>query len=62
MLSADAVIEVAVSARALGEALGDKVYFYAEMGVKEYLVIRATPKEPFCFGFAVPISANCPVL
>jgi len=50
----DAVIEVAVSARALGEALGEKVNFYAGMGVKEYLVIRATPEEPFWLWFCRP--------
>jgi Uma2 family endonuclease len=50
----DVVIEVAVSARALGEALGEKVNFYAGMGVKEYLVIRATPEEPFWLWFCRP--------
>jgi len=44
--SPDAIIEVAVSAGALGEALGEKVYFYAEMGVKDYLVIQALPEKP----------------
>jgi Uma2 family endonuclease len=33
----DAIVEVAVSSKSLGEALGDKVYFYAEMGVKGLL-------------------------
>jgi Uma2 family endonuclease len=50
----DAIIEVAVSSKSLGEALGDKVYFYADMGVKDYLVIRATSEEPFWLWFCRP--------
>ncbi len=52
--SPDAIIEVAVSARALGEALGEKVDFYAEMGVKDYLVIQAFPKRPVRLWFCRP--------
>jgi Uma2 family endonuclease len=50
----DAIVEVAVSSRALGEALGDKVYFYADMGVKDYLVIQAFPEKPFGLWFCRP--------
>jgi Uma2 family endonuclease len=56
----DAVIEVAVSSRALGEALGDKVYFYAEMGVKEYLVIQAFPEKPVRLWFCRPNLGELP--
>jgi len=42
----DAIVEVAVSSKSLGEALGEKVDFYAEMGVKDYLVIQAFPEKP----------------
>jgi len=50
----DAIVEVAVSSKSLGEALGDKVYFYAEMGVKEYLVIQAFPERAFRLWFCRP--------
>jgi len=50
----DAIIEVAVSSKSLGEALGEKVYFYAEMGVKDYLVIQAFPEKPFGLWFCRP--------
>jgi Uma2 family endonuclease len=56
----DAIIEVAVSSRALGEALGDKVYFYAEMGVKEYLVIQAFPERAFRLWFCRPNFGELP--
>jgi Uma2 family endonuclease len=56
----DAIIEVAVSSRALGEALGDKVYFYAEMGVKEYLVIQAFPEKPVRLWFCRPNLGELP--
>jgi len=52
--SPDAILEVAVSAGALGEALGEKVYFYAEMGVKDYLVIQALPEKPVGIWFCRP--------
>jgi hypothetical protein len=50
----DAIIEVAVSAKSLGEALGEKVYFYAETGVKDYLVIQALPEKPIGLWFCRP--------
>jgi Uma2 family endonuclease len=56
----DAIIEVAVSSRALGEALGDKVYFYAEMGVKDYLVIQAFPEKPVRLWFCRPNLGELP--
>jgi Uma2 family endonuclease len=56
----DAIIEVAVSSRALGEALGDKVYFYADMGVKEYLVIQAFPERAFRLWFCRPNLGELP--
>jgi Uma2 family endonuclease len=56
----DAIIEVAVSSRALGEALGDKVYFYADMGVKDYLVIQAFPEKPIRLWFCRPNLGGLP--
>jgi len=56
----DAIVEVAVSSRALGEALGDKVYFYADMGVKEYLVIQAFPERAFRLWFCRPNFGELP--
>jgi Uma2 family endonuclease len=56
----DAIIEVAVSSRALGEALGDKVYFYADMGVNEYLVIQAFPERAFRLWFCRPNLGELP--
>jgi len=42
----DVIVEVAVSAKALGEALGEKSEFYGEMGVREFLVVQALPGKP----------------
>ncbi len=56
----DAIIEVAVSAKSLGEALGDKVEFYAEMGVKDYLVIQAFPEKPVRLWFCHPNLGELP--
>lgn len=42
----DVIVEVAVSAKSLGEALSEKARFYSAMGVKDYLVVEAQPKEP----------------
>lgn len=47
----DAVIEVAVSPKSLGEALSDKADFYASMGVKDYLVVEAFPDKPMRLWF-----------
>jgi Uma2 family endonuclease len=47
----DAIIEVAVSPKSLGEALSDKADFYASMGVKEYLVVEAFPNKPMRLWF-----------
>jgi Uma2 family endonuclease len=59
----DAIIEVAVSSKSLGEALGEKVYFYADMGVKDYLVIQAFPEKPIRLWFCHPKfdELPCPV-
>jgi len=43
--SPDAVIEIAVSPKSLGEALSEKAEFYAGMGVKDYLVVEAFPNK-----------------
>ena len=56
----DAIVEVAVSSKSLGEALGDKVYFYAEMGVKDYLVIQAFPERAFRLWFCRPNLGELP--
>jgi Uma2 family endonuclease len=56
----DAVIEVAVSSKSLGEAIGDKVYFYADMGVKDYLVIQAFPEKPIRLWFCRPNLGELP--
>jgi hypothetical protein len=47
----DVIVEVAVSAKALGEALGEKPEFYGGMGVKEFLVVQALPEKPVKFWF-----------
>ena len=47
----DVIVEVAVSAKALGEALGEKSEFYGEMGVREFLVVQALPGKPVRFWF-----------
>ncbi|MFN4179926.1 MAG: Uma2 family endonuclease [Armatimonadota bacterium] len=47
----DAIVEVAVSPKSLGEALSDKADFYASMGVKEYLVVEAFPNKPMRLWF-----------
>jgi len=41
-----AIVEVAVSPKSLGEALSEKAEFYADMGVKDYLVVQAFPQKP----------------
>ncbi|MFA0735398.1 MAG: hypothetical protein OGMRLDGQ_001898 [Candidatus Fervidibacter sp.] len=56
----DAIIEVAVSSKSLGEAIGEKVYFYADMGVKEYLVIQAFPEKPVRLWFCRPNLGELP--
>jgi Uma2 family endonuclease len=56
----DAIIEVAVSSKSLGEALGEKVYFYADMGVKDYLVIQAFPEKPVRLWFCRPNFGELP--
>jgi Uma2 family endonuclease len=56
----DAIIEVAVSSKSLGEALGEKVYFYADMGVKDYLVIQAFPEKPVRLWFCRPNLGELP--
>jgi Uma2 family endonuclease len=56
----DAIIEVAVSSKSLGEAIGEKVYFYADMGVKDYLVIQAFPEKPVRLWFCRPNLGELP--
>jgi len=56
----DAIIEVAVSSKSLGEALGDKVYFYADMGVKDCLVIQAFPEKAVRLWFCRPNLGELP--
>jgi len=56
----DVIVEVAVSAKALGEALGEKARFYAELGVKDYLVIEAPPNTPLQLWFSKPASGERP--
>lgn len=47
----DAIVEVAVSPKSLGEALSEKADFYASMGVKDYLVVEAFPDRPIRLWF-----------
>jgi Uma2 family endonuclease len=56
----DAIVEVAVSSKSLGESIGEKVYFYADMGVKEYLVIQAFPEKPVRLWFCRPNLGELP--
>ena len=49
-----AIVEVAVSPKSLGEALSEKADFYAEMGVKDYLIIEAFPQKPLRLWFCRP--------
>ncbi len=58
--SPDAIVEVAVSAKALGEALGEKARFYGEMGVKDYLVVEAFVGEAIQLWAGKPISGERP--
>jgi len=56
----DVIFEVAVSAKALGEALGEKARFYAELGLKDYLVVEAPPNAPLQLWFSKPASGERP--
>ncbi len=56
----DVVIEVAVSPKSLGEALSEKADFYAELRVKEYLVVEAFPEKPARLWFAKPALGERP--
>ena len=56
----DVVIEVAVSPKSLGEALSEKADFYAELQVKEYLVVEAFPEKPAHLWFARPTLGERP--
>ncbi|MCS7188008.1 MAG: Uma2 family endonuclease [Armatimonadota bacterium] len=47
----DAIVEVAVSAKSLGEAVSEKADFYGSMGVKDYLVVEAFPDKPMRLWF-----------
>jgi len=60
-LPSDAVVEVAVNAKALGEAISEKADFYAELQVKEYLIVEAFPEKPARLWFARPILGERPV-
>jgi len=57
----DVIVEVAVHSKSLGEALSEKADFYAELQVKEYLVVEAFPEKPARLWFARPISGERPV-
>ncbi len=56
----DAIMEVAVSAKALGEALGEKARFYCRMGVRDYLVVEAFPGEPLQLWAGKPATGERP--
>jgi len=56
----DVVIEVAVSPKSLGEAISEKADFYAELQVKEYIVIEAFPQKPARLWFAKPVLGERP--
>jgi hypothetical protein len=56
----DVIVEVAVSAKALGEGLGEKARFYAELGVKDYLVVEAPLNAPVQLWFSKPASGEKP--
>lgn len=56
----DVVIEVAVSPKSLGEALSEKADFYAELQVKEYLVVEAFPEKPARLWLARPTLGERP--
>jgi hypothetical protein len=58
----DAVVEVAVNAKALGEAISEKADFYAELQVKEYLVVEAFPEKPVRLWFGRPVLGERPTL
>ncbi|MCS7264009.1 MAG: Uma2 family endonuclease [Armatimonadetes bacterium] len=47
----DAIVEVAVSPKSLGEAISEKADFYGSMGVKDYLVVEAFPDKPMRLWF-----------
>ncbi|MCS7264010.1 MAG: Uma2 family endonuclease [Armatimonadetes bacterium] len=47
----DAIVEVAVSSKSLGDALSEKADFYGSMGVKDYLVVEAFPDKPMRLWF-----------
>lgn len=56
----DVIIEVAVSAKSLGEALSEKARFYSTMGVKDYLVVEAQPGEPVQLWWCKPTESIRP--
>jgi len=58
----DAIVEVAVHAKALGEAISEKADFYAELQVKDYLVVEAFPEKPICLWFGHPVLGERPTL
>ena len=55
-----AIVEVAVSPKSLGEALSEKADFYAEMGVKDYLIVQAFPQKPLRLWFCRPDRGETP--
>ncbi|MCS7186872.1 MAG: Uma2 family endonuclease, partial [Armatimonadota bacterium] len=57
----DAIVEVAVSPKSLGEALSEKADFYASMGVKDYLVVEAFPDKPMRLWFCRLDKGESPV-
>ncbi|MFN3421035.1 MAG: Uma2 family endonuclease [Armatimonadota bacterium] len=56
----DVIVEVAVSAKSLGEALSEKAKFYGTMGVKDYLVVEAQPGEPLQLWWCKPTESLRP--
>lgn len=56
----DVIVEVAVSAKSLGEALSEKAKFYSAMGVKDYLVVEAQPSEPLQLWWCKPTESLRP--
>ncbi|MCS7264011.1 MAG: Uma2 family endonuclease [Armatimonadetes bacterium] len=56
----DVIVEVAVSAKSLGEALSEKARFYSAMGVKDYLVVEAQLGELIQLWWCKPMESVRP--
>ncbi len=57
----DVIVEVAVSAKSLGEAVGEKADFYAALGVKELVIIDAPPTREIRLWKGKPAAGEPPV-